>query len=66
MFPKHSLVANYSACDIKNLPEHAMNGPRARASAPSDRNIPMIFPFSSPFPRLREKREERVVMKENM
>ena len=32
------------------LPAHATVGPSALARAPSDRNIPMTFPFSSPSP----------------
>ena len=65
IYVSKTFAFSHSAHVIQNLPEHAMKGPRARASAPSDRNIPMIFPFSSPFPTLREKQKEKGGDEEN-
>ena len=34
----------------RNIPVQAVTGPTALANAPSERNIPITFPFSSPSP----------------
>ena len=40
-----------------NLPVQARNGPSARERAPSERNIPITFPFSSPSPAINKLKQ---------
>ena len=40
----------YSVAKYITIPEQATNGPTALARAPSERNIPITFPFSSSCP----------------